>query len=191
MVTERGLTKGKDAQETAFHTVPHCPTCERVSFSFQRCRHRPSGAQPRGYPEDASVVLAGTDSRPARSAHCGVTVQVTTVRRSVNFAGLTGTGVQGKGFKCWEFAAEMVEENGAQCTMDLCKSCYNQKHEERNVPTVKQRQWRRLVDEKSSRAKLAFGSGFLVLEHKLMETYAGKKMHAKNNERGRGGSDCG
>ena len=75
--------------------------------------------------------------------------------------------------------------------MDLCKSCYNQRHEERNVPTVKQRQWRRLVDEKRSRAKLALGRGFLVLEHKLMETHAGKKMHAKNNERGRGGTDCG
>ena len=30
-----------------------------------------------------------------------------------------------EGFKCWEIAAEMAEENGELCTINLCKGWYN------------------------------------------------------------------
>ena len=53
------------------------------------------------------------------------------------------------------------------------------RREERNEPKLNRRRWRRLVDERRSRGKLAVGLDLLGLDHKTMEVYAGKKMHAK------------
>ena len=65
--------------------------------------------------------------------------------------------------------AKIVEENGELCTIN-----YNQWREERKEPTVNRRQWRRLVGEKRSQSRLAVGPGFLGLEHKTMEIFAGR-----------------
>ena len=57
------------------------------------------------------------------------------VPRAVGFAGLREPRFQcdgrcqGQGFKCWEIATEMVEDDGEACTVNLRKSCHNQRRE--------------------------------------------------------------
>ena len=65
----------------------------------------------------------------------------------------------GEEFKCWEFAAEMVEGNSELCTKRLCENCYN----ERRVEMTEQTDWRRLVGDMRSRGRVEVSLRFLGL----------------------------
>ena len=73
----------------------------------------------------------------------------------------------------------MLEDDGKRYTMNLCESCYNLRQsleeEARGNHAVEASGW----FEEFSRQKCGW-IGALGFEHKIMETYAGMKIYAKN-----------
>ena len=53
-----------------------------------------------------------------------------------------------EGFKIYEIAGIMVEDDGKRNTINLCKECYNSKQAERKEPEVSGERWRIMVGGK-------------------------------------------
>ena len=87
------------------------------------------------------------------------------------------------GFKFYDIASIMVEDDGRLDTINLCMIWYNLREEERKEPAVSGKRWRIIVGEKSSRGKLSPCLGSKM----IWECYAAQKMHAQSllNERRR------
>ena len=60
-----------------------------------------------------------------------------------------------EGFKFYDIASIMVEDDGEPHTINHCTNCYNLRQEERKEPTVNGKRWRIMVGEKTSRDKLS------------------------------------
>ena len=71
------------------------------------------------------------------------------------------------GFRFYDIAAIMLEEDGKPHTMSLCRDCYNLRQAERKEPVVSCQRWRIMIGEKSSRSKLSACLEAEGFEHKM------------------------
>ena len=60
-----------------------------------------------------------------------------------------------EGFKFFDIATMLVEDDGKPHTINLCINCYALRLAERNESEVTNARWKAMVGEKSSRGKLS------------------------------------
>ena len=60
-----------------------------------------------------------------------------------------------KGFKFYDVAAILVEDNGKPHTINFCRNCYNLRLTERDESKVTNARWKSMIEQKASRGRLS------------------------------------
>ena len=87
-----------------------------------------------------------------------------------------------EGFRFYDIAAVVTEDDGKPHTINLCRDCYNLRLAERTESIVTSAGWKAMIEQKFSLGKLSAALGTDGFVNRMWERYAVKKRWASKLE---------